>query len=236
MIRYDFHLHSALSPCGDMDMTPNNIVNMAMLNGLDAIAISDHNTIGNSAAAMEVGRQVGVTVVPAMEVATAEEVHILTLYPTLEAAEFVAKQVYEALPDIPNQPDIFGQQTLMNAADEITGYEEKLLLNACQLSMEELFRLVTEVDGVFIPAHVDRHSYSVLTNLGFIPDDLDIRWIEVSRRVTDLSAYLDSRPDLAQYRILQSSDAHYLEDIAQEGSVLADGLESLFPHHKESIL
>lgn len=230
MIRYDFHLHSALSPCGDMDMTPNNIVNMAMLNGLNAIAVSDHNTTGNVAAAMEVGRNVGVTVVPAMEVATAEEVHILTLYPTLGAAEFVAKQVYEALPDIPNQPEIFGQQALMNAADEIVGQEEKLLINACRLSMEDLFHLVAETGGVFIPAHVDRHSYSVLTNLGFIPDDLNIRWIEVSQRVTDLSAYLDSRPDLAHYNILQNSDAHYLENIAQDGGILEDGLEALFQH------
>lgn len=228
MIRYDFHLHSALSPCGDMDMTPNNIVNMAMLNGLDAIALSDHNTVGNVASAMEVGRSVGVKVIPAMEVATAEEVHILTLYPTLEAAEFVAKRVYEALPDMPNQPEIFGQQALMNAQDEVVGYEEKLLINACRLSMEELFRLVTEAGGTFIPAHVDRHSYSVLTNLGFIPDDLDIRWIEVSRRVTDLSAYLDSRPDLARYNILQNSDAHYLEDIAQDGGSLDDSFEILF--------
>ncbi len=228
MMRYDFHLHSALSPCGDMDMTPNNIVNMAMLNGLDAIALSDHNATGNVAAAMEVGRSVGVKVIPAMEVATAEEVHILTLYPTLDAAEFVAKRVYEALPDILNQPEIFGQQALMNAQDEVVGYEEKLLINACRLSMEELFRLVTEAGGVFIPAHVDRHSYSVLTNLGFIPDDLDIRWIEVSRRVTDISAYLDSRPDLAHYSILQNSDAHYLEDIAQDGGELDGGFETLF--------
>ena len=228
MIRYDFHLHSALSPCGDMDMTPNNIVNMAMLNGLDAIAISDHNTIGNAAAAMQIGEKTGVTVVPGMEVATTEEVHILTLYPSLDAADYVAKKVYEALPDTVNQPDIFGVQALMDDQDEITGYEEKLLISACRLTLEQLFDLVEETGGLFIPAHVDRHSYSVLTNLGFIPDNLDIQWIEVSKHVTDLPAYLSSRPDLKQYRILQNSDAHYLEDISQDGALLPGSLGDLF--------
>lgn len=227
MMRYDFHLHSALSPCGDADMTPNNIVGMAMLNGLDAIALSDHNTVGNVAAATEVGKRLGVRVIPGMEVTTAEEVHILTLYPTLSAAEYVAERVYNALPNIVNRPDIFGPQILMDANDEIIGQEEKLLLNACNLSMETLFRYVTEAGGIFIPAHVDRRSYSVLTNLGFIPEELDIAWIEVSRQVTNLSDYLNTRPDLARYRVLQNSDAHYLEDITQDGRVLPEDLERL---------
>ena len=96
MIYYDFHIHSALSPCGDKDMTPNNIVNMAAIIGLDAIAISDHNSVGNVRAAMKVGEQVGVKVIAGMEVETAEEIHILTLYETIEAAEEVAKEVYKA--------------------------------------------------------------------------------------------------------------------------------------------
>lgn len=228
MIRYDFHMHSALSPCGDMDMTPNNIVNMAMLNGLDAIAISDHNTVGNVAAAMRVGEKVGVTVVPGMEVATAEEVHILTLYPSLDAANYVAEKVYAALPDITNQPDILGMQAQMDDQDNITGYEEKLLISACQLTLDELFYFVMETGGIFVPAHVDRHSYSILTNLGFIPDNLDIRWIEVSKHVTDLPAYLSNRPELKGYQILQNSDAHYLEDISQEGALLSGSLDDLF--------
>lgn len=227
MMRYDFHLHSALSPCGDADMTPNNIVGMAMLNGLDTIALSDHNTVGNVSAAAEVGKRLGVRVIPGMEVTTAEEVHILTLYPSLPAAEFVADRVYNALPDIANRPDIFGPQILMDANDEIIGYEDKLLLNACGLSLEALFQLVTEAGGIFIPAHVDRRSYSVLTNLGFIPEELDIAWIEVSRQVTNLSDYLNSRPDLSRYRVLQNSDAHYLEDIAQEGYTLPEDMERL---------
>ena len=129
MIYYDFHIHSCLSPCGDKDMTPNNIVNMAALLGLNAIAVSDHNTVGNVRACQEVAKDVGITVIPGMEVQTAEEVHILTLYPSIEAAEKVAGEVYKKLPDIKNRPEIFGEQVFMDSGDNITGYEEKLLIS-----------------------------------------------------------------------------------------------------------
>ena len=220
MIYYDFHIHSLLSPCGDKDMTPNNIVNMAMLSGLDAIAVSDHNSIGNVRSAMEVGKACGVTVIPAMEVETAEEVHILTLYPSIDSAEEAYKEVYKSLPSIKNRPEIFGEQVYMDAEDNIVGYEDKLLISPTSLSINNLFDLVRSVGGLFIPAHVDRHSYSVLTNLGFIPDDLDIRHIEVSKYVEDLPAYLSNRPDLEKYFIFRNSDAHYLQDIAEKNSYL----------------
>ena len=222
MIYYDFHIHSCLSPCGDMDMTPNNIVNMAALSGLSAIAISDHNSVGNVRAAMEVAKEIGITVIPGMEVETAEEVHILTLYPTIEAAEFVAAEVYKRLPDIKNRPEIFGEQAFMDKEDNITGYEEKLLISSANLSVNELFGYVASVGGLFIPAHVDRHSYSVLTNLGFIPDDIDIKNIEISRMTQDVEAFLAARNELTKYRIFRNSDAHYLADIAQAEAYLAE--------------
>lgn len=222
MIYYDFHIHSCLSPCGDMDMTPNNIVNMAALSGLGAIAVSDHNSVGNVRAAMEVAKEVGITVVPGMEVETSEEVHILTLYPAIEAAEVAAAEVYKKLPNIKNRPEIFGQQAFMDREDNITGYEEKLLISSCEMSVNELFGLVKSVGGIFIPAHVDRHSYSVLTNLGFIPDDIDIKRIEVSRMTEDVDAFLGARPELSKYEIFCNSDAHYLEDIAQAEAFLKE--------------
>lgn len=229
MIYYDFHIHSALSPCGDNDMTPNNIVNMAALSGLDAVAVSDHNSAGNVRAAMAAGKKAGVTVLPAMEVETEEEVHILTLYPSAEAAEAVAREVYNALPDIKNRPEIFGEQLIMDEEDNIVGTEEKLLISPAALSINRLCDMVKAAGGLFIPAHVDRHSYSVLTNLGFIPDDIDIRCIEVSRNTADLAAYIDSRPELAKYKVLRNSDAHYLGDIAQRDAFLeADGIRDIF--------
>ena len=229
MIYYDFHIHSCLSPCGDKDMTPNNIVNMAMLSGLNTIAVSDHNSIGNAASCIEVGKACGVTVIPGMEVETAEEVHILTLYPSIDSAEEVYREVYKSLPDIKNRPEIFGEQVYMDCEDNITGYEEKLLISPTGLSVNTLFDMVKSAGGIFIPAHVDRHSYSILTNLGFIPDDIDIKNIEVSKNVDDLSAYLESRPNLANYFIFRNSDAHYLQDIAEKNACInLENISELF--------
>lgn len=227
MIYYDFHIHSCLSPCGDMDMTPNNIVNMAALLGLNAIAVSDHNTVGNVKACMEVAKEAGITVIPGMEVETEEEVHILTLYPTLESAQEAAKEVYKKLPSIKNRPEIFGEQAFMDKDDNICGYEEKLLISSAGMSMNYLFDVVKSVGGIYIPAHVDRHSYSVLTNLGFIPDDIDIKNIEISRMTEDVESFLTARNELKKYKIFRNSDAHYLQDIASRGAYLND-LSELF--------
>ena len=220
MLYYDFHIHSALSPCGDEDMTPNNIVNMAKLCGLDVIAVSDHNSIKNSKAAIEAGKRIGITVLPAMEVETEESVHILTLYPDISAAEEVAKEVYNALPDIKNRPEIFGRQLIMDAGDNITGVEERLLISPTTLSINSLFDIVKSVGGLFIPAHIDRHSYSILTALGFMPQDLDIKMVEISKNTTDLTAYLESRPELKKYQILRNSDAHYLDQLSGKRALL----------------
>jgi PHP family Zn ribbon phosphoesterase len=229
MIYYDFHIHSALSPCGDKDMTPNNIVNMAAISGLDTIAVSDHNTVGNVRSAIEAGKLCGVNVIPGMEVETSEEVHILTLYPSIEIAEDVAKEVYKKLPDIKNRADIFGEQIYMDKEDNIIGYEEKLLISPTTLALEDLFDLVKSAGGLFIPAHVDRHSYSVLTNLGFIPDDLDIKHIEISKSTTDIESYLNARSDLKKYNIFRNSDAHYLGDISiKEAFLDIDDIKDIF--------
>lgn len=228
MVYYDLHIHSALSPCGDKDMTPNNIVNMAAISGLDTIAVSDHNTVGNVRAAIEAGKRCGIKVIPGMEVETSEEVHILTLYPSIDAAEYVASRVYEKLPDIKNRPEIFGEQLYMDCDDKITGVEDKLLISPASIAFEELFDLVKSSGGLFIPAHVDRHSYSVLTNLGFIPDNVDIKNIEISK-LTDVEAYLAARNELKKYNVFKNSDAHYLEDISIKDAFLKlESIDELF--------
>ena len=214
MLFYDFHIHSALSPCGDDDMTPNNIVNMAAISGLDVIAVSDHNSIGNASSVIKAGKKCGIKVIPGMEVETEEEVHILTLYPDIKSAKYVADFVYDKLPDIENRPEIFGNQYLMDEDDNILGTEKKLLLSPTAISLNKLFDIVTDAGGLFIPAHVDRHSYSILTNLGFIPDDLNIKYIEISKNTSELNSFLENRTELSKYFIFRNSDAHYLENIA----------------------
>lgn len=206
---YDFHIHTALSPCGDDYMTPNNIVNMCKLNGVDIIAITDHNTLSNCEVVMEVGRVNDLLVIPGMEIECREEFHSIALFPSIEAGEKVARAVKEHMLPIKNKVAIFGHQRLLNKEDEVIGEEEKLLVTACQLSAKEIYALVKQVGGIIYPAHIDRTSYSIVSNLGSIPEDMGLSIIEVSYAAT-IEEYQEKYP---HYKIIQSSDAHYLENL-----------------------
>ncbi len=206
---YDLHLHSALSPCGDEDMTPNNIVNMALLKGLDIIALSDHNSAGNlRAVAKAAGSRL--LVIPAIEVESAEEVHIVCYFPSVDRAEQFSEELKAQLPPIKNRPDIFGRQLYLNEKDEVTGVEHQLLVCASGLSIEQVFSLTANYGGASVPAHIDRSSSSILSNLGFIPPDLPVSALEITAKGR---AELEQK--YAGFRILTNSDAHYLEDIAE---------------------
>lgn len=206
---YDLHIHSALSPCGDMDMTPNNIVNMSLLKGLDVIAVTDHNSCGNIRAVIEAaaGR---LLVIPGMEVETSEEVHVLCYFSTVEQAEKMGRIVREHMRPIRNHPDIFGRQCYLNANDDIIGEEELLLISATTLSIYEVAETAAACGGVAVPAHIDRTSNSVLANLGFFPPDLNVQAVEITKQ--GLAAL---REDYRSFHVITDSDAHYLGDIAE---------------------
>lgn len=208
----DFHIHSALSPCADEEMTPNNIVNMALLKHLDIIAVTDHNSCRNLPAVMEIGKKNGLTVIPGMEVQTKEEVHIICLFKRLEAAQKFEEIVYSSLPGIPNNEELFGTQLIMDDQDNITGKVEKLLLSSTCLSVNDVFILVRGLGGICIPAHVDRNSYSIITNLGFIPPGLKVKTIEFSKKNSP-EDILKKYSFLKKYNYIVSSDAHFLWDI-----------------------
>lgn len=210
----DFHIHSALSPCGDDDMTPCNIVNMALLKGLDIIAVTDHNSCGNLPAVMEAARRFGLTVIPGMEVQTKEEVHIVCLFKKMEGAMRFSEIVYNSLPDIENNEEVFGRQLLFNGCDEITGKEKKLLLSSAALSVSDVLVLVRGLGGICIPAHVDRPGFSIISNLGFIPPGLKINTIEISKKLSP-EEVIKKFPFLSRYKYIVSSDAHYLQDISE---------------------
>lgn len=211
---YDLHIHTALSPCGDNDMTPNNLVNMALLKGLDIIAVTDHNSAENAEAVMKIGAKRDIIVVPGMEIETAEEIHTVALFADTESLMTVRDEVRSRMNGIKNREDIFGEQRILNESDEITGTVEELLITASSLTIEEVFRLVERAGGVCIPAHVDRDSHSILSNLGMIPEDLPVKNIEISKNC-DRSIFLEEHPGLSAYGILRSSDAHYLWDISE---------------------
>lgn len=207
---YDLHIHSALSPCGDADMTPNNIVNMSLLKGLDIIAVSDHNTAGNVRAVQKVAGD-NLLVIAGMEITTQEEVHMLSLFPDIERAEEMDKIIKGYLPKIENRADIFGNQLYMDENDEITGEENTLLISATSLDIYETIKAVKELGGIIIPAHIDRSSYSIISNLGFIPPDISFSCVEITDKADE-----SFRKLYENYKIITNSDAHYLFDISEK--------------------
>lgn len=210
----DLHIHTALSPCSEKDMTPNNIVNMALLKQLDIIAITDHNTAENINAVCKCSEGRNIIVVPGMEIETAEEVHLIGLFPDIEKALYVQERIYESLPDIANRADIFGDQLVMDEEDNIKGSLKQMLLTAASLSTSEIFNLVFDVGGVVIPAHIDRNSYSMLSNLGIIPEELKISCLEISK-MCNPAELVQQNSRLEKYRLIKSSDAHSLGDILE---------------------
>lgn len=211
---YDLHLHSCLSPCGDMDMTPNNIVNMAKILGLDVIALTDHNTSLNCKAAMEVGEAVGITVIPGMELTTSEDIHAVCLFPTLENAiqwnEYVDKKRIK----IKNKSDIYGRQVIMNSADEEIGEIEALLLPSSNIGIYEAYSKAKEFGGICFPAHIDRDSLSILSVLGEIDEYCGFKTAELSDKSKE-TQLKKLHPVLNNMKIITDSDAHYLENMRE---------------------
>ena len=208
--QYDFHIHSCLSPCGDTDMTPQNIVNMSRLMGYDVIALTDHNTARNCPAVMRAGEKAGLLVIPGMELCTSEEVHVVCLFPTLENALQFSDYVYDTLPPVKNKPSIFGEQLICNENDEITGTEERLLITASGISCMKVVETVQKFGGICYPAHIDRSSFSILSNLGTIDESFGFTCAEIYDIIKE--AELKERyPYLKKLKIISDSDAHHLE-------------------------
>jgi PHP family Zn ribbon phosphoesterase len=213
-IAVDLHIHSCLSPCGDNDMTPNNIVNMAKLKGLDVIAVTDHNSAKNLPAVYEVAQKEGIILLLGMEVNTKEDIHALIYFRTLEDVMLFDELIEKHLPEIKNSPEVFGHQYIMNSEDEIIGEVEKLLISALDLGIDDIVSLAKIYNGVVVPAHINRNSYSITASLGFVPPDLAVNTLEISKETTIEKTIKEFR-FFKDYFFIQSSDAHYLEDIAE---------------------
>ena len=216
---YDLHLHSCLSPCGDMDMTPNNLVNMAKLLGLDVIALTDHNTSLNCEAAIKVGEQVGLLVIPGMELTTAEDIHAVCLFPELEKALAFSSYVDENRIKVRNKAEIYGRQVIMNENDEEIGEIEHLLLPASFIGIGEAYRKAREFGGICYPAHIDRDSLSILSVLGEIDPYCGFRTAELAD-ISKLPELRKQHPILDCMNIITCSDAHYLENMRDAANTL----------------
>ncbi|MHB1132379.1 MAG: PHP domain-containing protein [Chloroflexota bacterium] len=208
----DLHVHTVLSPCADDLMLPRSIVAAALRRKLSLLAIADHNSMENAGAVMAAAADTDLRVLAGMEVASREEVHVLTLFPDLASAQEWQEIVYRHLPPLVNNERAFGMQLLVTASNELAGVNQRLLLTATSLTLTEILARVTERGGLAIPAHVDRPSFGLVGQLGFVPSDLEAPALEVSARV-DPRRPETLHPSLLGWRLLQSSDAHYLGQI-----------------------
>lgn len=208
---YDFHIHTAASPCADESMTPNNIVNMCLLKGLDVIAVTDHQTVANCEAIIKVGKEKGLKVIAGMEIECMEEFHMIALFKNLQSAYEMESWLWKYIPHITNRPQIFGKQEKINSEDECVGEIERLLLVAAQVPAMDIAQKARALEALIYPAHIDRQSYSILSNLGQIPEDYGFKMLEVSKEAS-LEAYKKHYPTC---HMIQSSDAHYLEQISE---------------------
>ncbi len=209
---YDLHMHSCLSPCGDMDMTPNNIVGMSKLLGLNIIALTDHNSVLNCEAVMQLGEENDLLVIPGMELTTQEEIHVVCLFPTLEKALEWNDYVKEHQMQFKNRTDIYGRQVIMDKDDNEIGEVENLLILATDISVMDVKSLVESFSGVCYPAHINRDSMSIISSLGDIPPECGFRCAEVSSS-GDIDKLKAMYPILNDMLIVRDSDAHYLENM-----------------------
>ncbi|MBM3297362.1 MAG: PHP domain-containing protein [Candidatus Aminicenantes bacterium] len=219
----DLHVHTCLSPCGDLEMSPRKITEEARRKGIAILGVCDHNSAENAPALLQAGLERGVVMIPGLEVTSREEVHILALFDRVEAAFALQQTVYDHLPG-ENDEEAFGLQVVVNALDEVTGFNSRLLIGATTLSLDRVVGFIHELEGLAIASHVDREAHGLIGQLGMIPEDLDLDALEVSPR-TRLEGARARLP--ARIPLLTASDAHYLGDIGaattkfllQEGTV-----------------
>lgn len=230
---YDFHIHSCLSPCAEEDMTPYNLVNLSAIMGMEAIALTDHNSCQNCGAAMRAGEAAGITVIPGMELCTSEEVHVVCLFEELKAAEEFSDYVLSTMPPVKNRPEIFGTQLIMDETDRILGSQDILLTTASGISISNIEKIIDGYGGVCYPAHIDRSSYSVISNLGMITEEMGFEVAEVSPN-GDIDKLIAQHPILKKMKILTSSDAHRLESLppAQLSLHTENNIKSIINHLK----
>ncbi len=210
----DLHIHSCLSPCADNDMTPADICGMAKLKGLEIIAVTDHNATANLPYVQKAADFYGLLLIPGLEITTREEVHMLGYFPDIDTALAFGDFLKPHMPKAKNKPDYFGHQWVMNEEGEILKEEETLLMGASDLSLKNAAQAVREFNGVPVPAHINRGSNGLLTNLGFFPNDIEFTAVEVWR------ALPCSHSAQAGRTVLHSSDAHYLGDILEAEETL----------------
>jgi PHP family Zn ribbon phosphoesterase len=213
----DMHIHTVLSPCGGLDMSPVNIVRQAVTKKLDIIAITDHNSTKHCRSAQQIGNKYGITVLAGVEINTSEEIHCLAFFENVDKADHFQQYIDENLMVIRNKPDIFGNQFIVDEDENIIGEEDRLLVASLQKGIDEVANQVLLLDGIFIPAHINRPHNGIYSQLGFLPEYFVMDALEVSLH-RGYEDFLKEHPEILKYCLVTNSDSHCLEQIGTVGA------------------
>ncbi len=208
----DMHIHSALSPCGNAEMNAYDIVTVAMQRGLNIIALTDHNCTKQVQIVKDFGKQEGILVIPGLEVNTKEEIHCLVYFETVSQLEEFQKYLDKHMPRVKNKATLFGKQVISDLNGDILDEVDELLLVGLDTSFNQVARMVHSMDGIIVPAHIDKSRNSILSQLGFIPSGATIDAVEIFNP-GDYERLLTSHPELSRWSVMSNSDAHFLKDI-----------------------
>ncbi len=212
LYKADLHIHTVLSPCGSLDMSPSNIVRAAMDKGMDIIGITDHNTTLQCKTVLEAAKDQPLTIYCGVEITTKEEAHCLAFFNGLDTLALFQKYLDAHLPNIPNDPEKLGYQVVVDTEENIIYEEPRWLVPGLNQSINQIADKVHELNGLFIPAHINKPKNSLISQLGFIPFDLEADAYEISRHI-DRAAMIKQQPQLTNKTILQDSDAHFIDDV-----------------------
>lgn len=216
--RADIHIHTLLSPCGDLEMSPANIVQRASMLGLDILGVADHNTTKHASLIKKLAEEKGIFTLCGAEVTTKEEVHCLAFFEDESLLDKFQVYLDQHLPDIKNDPKYFGYQVVTDEDEMITEEVEKLLISAIGQTFDQVQQKVSELQGIFIPAHIDRSKFSITSQLGFVPPDIKADALEVSVH-SSKEKMLNMFPYLQKFSFVRGSDAHYIEHLGSSYSI-----------------
>lgn len=212
LYKADLHTHTVLSPCGDLEMSPVNIIEKAKKEKIDILGITDHNSTKNCKVLDDIAKDNDIYILKGAEVASKEEVHCLAFFDKYDELNEFQCFLDEHLPKIKNDVNKFGYQLVVDSKENILEQIEYLLISGLNVGLSEIELKVHELNGLFIPAHIDRMRYSIISQLGFVPKDLKVDALEISKHTTKRE-FIKQNNYLADYSFIQSSDSHFPENI-----------------------
>jgi len=208
------HVHTVLSPCGGLDMSPSKIIDHAVREKIDILAITDHNSTKHCGLAQELGKRKGITVLAGAELNTMEEIHCLAIFENIDKAGIFQQFIDRNLNVVNNKPDLFGYQVIVDEDEQILAEEDRLLVASLKVSVHETEKMVHDLGGIFIPAHINRPYNSIYSQLGFLPSELKADALEISRNA-NYEMFIREHPELSGYKLITNSDAHHGEQIGR---------------------